>query len=93
MGPTRWHGFSKHATVDGNGVWIVSAHLPSCSPRDQAITALTVAELGESGARRLNTGIGQSPSTLEQRGAKIGAARTTAAHRRTKALAQPHLAG
>jgi hypothetical protein len=40
--------FSGHAAADGNGAWIVSAHPARLFTRDQAITALTVAELGES---------------------------------------------
>jgi hypothetical protein len=34
--------FSKDAAADGNGAWIVSTHRLFC--RDQAITALTLAE-------------------------------------------------
>ena len=41
--------FSQHAAADGNGAWIVSTHPARLFSRDQAITALTVAELGESG--------------------------------------------
>ena len=41
--------FSEHAATDGNGAWIVSAHPARLLTRDQAITALTVAGLGESG--------------------------------------------
>jgi hypothetical protein len=40
--------FSEHAAADGCGAWIVSAHPARLFTRDQAITALTVAELGES---------------------------------------------
>jgi hypothetical protein len=40
--------FSQHAAADGNGAWIVSTHPARLFTRDQAITALTVAELGES---------------------------------------------
>jgi hypothetical protein len=39
----------EHAAADGNGVWIVSTHPARLFTRDQAIAALTVAELGESG--------------------------------------------
>ena len=41
--------FSEHAAADGYGAWIVSTHSGGLFGRDQAITALTVAELGESG--------------------------------------------
>jgi len=41
--------FSEHAAAEGDGAWIVSAHPARLFTRDQAITALTVAELGESG--------------------------------------------
>ena len=41
--------FSQHAAADGGGAWIVSTHPARLLTRDQAITALTVAELGESG--------------------------------------------
>jgi len=40
--------FSGHAAADGNGAWTVSTHPARLLTRDQAITALTVAELGES---------------------------------------------
>ena len=41
--------FSQHAAADGRGAWIVS-YLPNrLLTRDQAITALTVAELLEIG--------------------------------------------
>jgi hypothetical protein len=36
--------FSKHAAADGNGAWIVSTHPARLFHRDQAITALTLAE-------------------------------------------------
>jgi hypothetical protein len=36
--------FSKDAAADGNGAWIVSAHPARLFHRDQAITALTLAE-------------------------------------------------
>ncbi len=36
--------FSKDAAADGNGVWIVSTHPLRLFYRDQAITALTLAE-------------------------------------------------
>jgi hypothetical protein len=39
--------FSEHAAADGHGAWIVSAHPARLFTRDQAIAALTVAELGE----------------------------------------------
>jgi hypothetical protein len=45
---TAW--FSQYAAADGNGAWIVSTHSARLFTRDQAITALTVAELGESGS-------------------------------------------
>ena len=41
--------FSQHAAANGNGAWIVSTKPARLFTRDQAITALTVAELGESG--------------------------------------------
>jgi hypothetical protein len=41
--------FRKHAVGDGNGAWIVSTCLARLLDRNQAITALTVAELLESG--------------------------------------------
>jgi hypothetical protein len=36
--------FSQHAATDGNGAWIVSAHPARLFNRNQAITALTLAE-------------------------------------------------
>jgi hypothetical protein len=39
--------FSDHAAADGCGAWIVSAHPARLFTRGQAITALTVAGLGE----------------------------------------------
>jgi hypothetical protein len=36
--------FSKDAAADGNGAWIVSTHSLRLFYRDQAITALTLAE-------------------------------------------------
>jgi hypothetical protein len=36
--------FSKYAAADGNGAWIVSTHPARLFYRDQAITALTLAE-------------------------------------------------
>jgi hypothetical protein len=36
--------FSQHAVADGNGAWIVSTHPARLFSRDQAITALTLAE-------------------------------------------------
>ena len=36
--------FSKDAAADGNGAWIVSTHPLRLFYRDQAITALTLAE-------------------------------------------------
>lgn len=36
--------FSKDAAADGNGAWIVSTHSLRLFHRDQAITALTLAE-------------------------------------------------
>lgn len=36
--------FSQHAAADGNGVWIVSTHPARLISRNQAITALTLAE-------------------------------------------------
>lgn len=39
---TAW--FSKEAAADGNGAWIVSIHPLRLFHRDQAVTALTLAE-------------------------------------------------
>ena len=36
--------FSQHAAADGNGAWIVSTHPARLLSRNQAITALTLAE-------------------------------------------------
>jgi hypothetical protein len=36
--------FSRHAAADGNGAWIVSTHPARQFTRNQAITALTLAE-------------------------------------------------
>jgi hypothetical protein len=36
--------FSQHAAADGNGAWIVSTHAERLFTRNQAITALTLAE-------------------------------------------------
>jgi hypothetical protein len=36
--------FSEHAAADGNGAWIVSTHPTRLFSRNQAITALTLAE-------------------------------------------------
>jgi len=36
--------FSQHAAADGNGAWIVSTHASRLFTRNQAITALTLAE-------------------------------------------------
>ena len=36
--------FSKYAAADGNGAWIVSTHPARLFTRNQAITALTLAE-------------------------------------------------
>ena len=36
--------FSQRAAADGNGAWIVSTHPARLFSRDQAITALTLAE-------------------------------------------------
>ena len=36
--------FSQHAAADGSGAWIVSTHLARLFTRNQAITALTLAE-------------------------------------------------
>jgi uncharacterized protein YfaQ (DUF2300 family) len=44
--------FSEHAAADGNGSWIVSTYPAWLFTRDQAITALTVAELIGSGHPR-----------------------------------------
>jgi hypothetical protein len=41
--------FSQHAAADGRGVWIASTHPARLLTRNQAITALTVAELLETG--------------------------------------------
>jgi hypothetical protein len=40
--------FSEHAAADGNGAWIVSTRPALLFSRKQAITVLTVAELGKS---------------------------------------------
>jgi hypothetical protein len=44
--------FGEHAAADGNGAWIVSTYPARLFTRDQAITALTVAELTGSGHPR-----------------------------------------
>jgi len=44
--------FRQHAAADGNGAWIVSTHPARLFSRDQAITALTLAE-------RLAAGFGE----------------------------------
>jgi hypothetical protein len=36
--------FSEHAAADGNGAWIVCTHPARLFTRNQAITALTLAE-------------------------------------------------
>jgi len=36
--------FNEHAAADGNGAWLVSAHPARLFSRNQAITALTLAE-------------------------------------------------
>jgi hypothetical protein len=36
--------FSQHAAADGNGAWIASTHPAQLFGRNQAITALTLAE-------------------------------------------------
>jgi hypothetical protein len=36
--------FSQYAAADGNGAWIVSTHAARLFTRNQAITALTLAE-------------------------------------------------
>ena len=36
--------FSRHSAADGNGAWIVSTHPARLFSRNQAITALTLAE-------------------------------------------------
>jgi hypothetical protein len=41
--------FSQHAAANGRGAWIVSCFPRRLLTRDQAITALTVAELLETG--------------------------------------------
>jgi hypothetical protein len=41
--------FSQHAAADGRGAWVVSCLPNRLLTRDQAITALTVAELLEIG--------------------------------------------
>ncbi len=43
--------FSQHVAADGNGAWIVSTHTARLFTRNQAITALTLAE-------RLSVGYG-----------------------------------
>ena len=48
-GVVAYARFSEYAAADGNGAWIVSTRPARLFTRDQAITALTVAELGESG--------------------------------------------
>jgi hypothetical protein len=40
---------SRHAAGNGGGAWIVSSRPAWLFTRDQAITALTAAKLGESG--------------------------------------------
>jgi hypothetical protein len=45
--------FSRHAAADGNGAWIVSTHPARLFTRNQATTALTLAE-------RLAAGYGDS---------------------------------
>jgi hypothetical protein len=47
--------FSQHAAADGNGAWIVSTHPGRLFTRNQAITALTLAE-------RLAAGYGDDDS-------------------------------
>jgi hypothetical protein len=41
--------FSQHAAADGQGAWIVSCNGDRLLTRNQAITALTVTELLETG--------------------------------------------
>jgi hypothetical protein len=41
--------FSQHAAADGNGAWSVPTCLARLFDREQAITALSVADLLESG--------------------------------------------
>jgi hypothetical protein len=41
--------FSPHAAADGHGAWIVSCRCERLFARNQAITALTVTELLETG--------------------------------------------
>jgi hypothetical protein len=36
--------FSQYSAADGNGAWIVTTHTARLFTRDQAITALTLAE-------------------------------------------------
>jgi hypothetical protein len=36
--------FSRYAAADGNGAWVVSTHTARLFNRDQAVTALTLAE-------------------------------------------------
>jgi hypothetical protein len=59
--------FSEHAAVDGCGVWIVAAHLGELFARDQAITALTVAELRRAGTRTSIRSWSRSAKSLEDR--------------------------
>ena len=40
--------FSEHAAANSNGAWIVSTDTARLFTRGQAITALTIVELGES---------------------------------------------
>ena len=63
--------FSEHAAANGNGAWIVSTHPARLFTRDQAITALTVTELGESG----NTGGNNGNLLLEIGGCGVPSSR------------------
>ncbi len=41
---SRLHGYSSHAAADGHGAWIVSGWLSRLFTRNQAITAMVLAE-------------------------------------------------
>src|SRR5262249_16483042 len=65
--------FSEHAAADGNGAWIVSTHPALLLTRDQVITALTVAELGESGYSDSHLLVVRTPSAAPMTDRLIGA--------------------
>ena len=60
--------FSEHAPADGNGAWIVSTHPAWLFDRNDAITALTIAE-------RLAAGYGDNDPFVKSWRAEIGVAR------------------